>query len=477
MPAAEFHVTPSGAASGNGSVASSWDLATALNSADAVAPGDTIWLHGGTYRGGFTSRLVGQANSPIVVRAARGERVTIDTHPRDERDDGAFRIVGADVQFRDFEVTCSHPRRVTAIAGSWPEDIRRGNIDVRGSRIALVNLVVHDLSTGFGFWAEGEGGEISGCLIYNNGWRGPDRGHGHGIYAQNATGTKRIADNIIFHQFGYGVHVYGSEKAALKGFEIEGNITFENGCLTRPGERAAGIMVGGGSPAERIVIRDNVVAGGNLRLGYPWGVTSNDVICTGNHVDGGLVLRDFRRATVTHNTIVAESSVVQLEGAGRLMLGGLHWDENDYYVTDGRWGECALVEENTSRGATFAEWQKTTGLDGKSTFTKGGPRELRVIVRPNKYERGRANLAVLNPRELPEVDVDLSNVLTRGQAYRIVSAKDFYGAPVVSGSYDGGFVKLPMRPVPASQPVGLDDAELPVTEPRFGAFVVMPQNE
>ncbi len=40
--------------------------------------------------------------------------------------------------------------------------------------------------------------EIYGCLIYYNGWEAPDRGHGHGIYAQNQTGTKKITDNIVF---------------------------------------------------------------------------------------------------------------------------------------------------------------------------------------------------------------------------------------------------------------------------------------
>ena len=58
VSATGFHVTANGAAHGTGAVATPWDLATALNSADAVAPGDTIWLHGGTYRGGFTSRLM-----------------------------------------------------------------------------------------------------------------------------------------------------------------------------------------------------------------------------------------------------------------------------------------------------------------------------------------------------------------------------------------------------------------------------------
>ncbi len=475
LDGAEFHATPNGSPQGKGSVAEPWDLATALATTDVVKPGDTVWIHAGTYRGGFVSRLSGRPGTPVVVRGERGGRVTIDTQPRDgdERDNGLFLMLGADAVYRDFEVTCSHPLRETEIAGSWPTDIRRGNVDVRGDRVSVVNLIVHDCGSGFGFWAEGEGGEISGCLIYNNGWRGPDRGHGHAIYAQNARGTKRIVDNVVFHQFAYGIHVYGSEKASLKGFEIDGNIAFENGCLTRKGDNAPGIMVGGGSPAERIAVRDNVIVGGGMRLGYPWGTTSEDVVCTGNYSEG-LVLRDFRKATVMHNTLVASSTVVSLEGAERLLLGGLRWNENDYYVTDGRWGECSVVENSKSRGQSFTEWRATTGLDAKSTFTKGAPSKLQVIVRPNAHEPGRAHVAVLNPARLPEVEVDLSRVLTSGQKFRIVSVKDFFGASLVSGAYDGRPVRVPMKPITPPPPVGMPNAERPVTEPQFAAFVVLP---
>jgi hypothetical protein len=472
--AAEFHVSPDGTAKGNGSKDQPWDLATALAAAETVQPGDTVWLHAGTYRGGFVSSLKGRPGQPVVVRGAAGERVTIDTQPRDERDNGLLLFGGADTIYRDFEVTCTHPARETKIAGSWPEDIRRGNVDIRGDRIAAINLVVHDCASGFGFWAEGEGGEISGCLIYNNGWKGPDRGHGHGIYAQNARGTKRIADNIVFHQFAYGIHVYGSEKASLKGFEIDGNICFENGCLTRKGDNAAGIMVGGASPAERIAVRDNTIVGGGIRLGYPWGVTSEDVVCTGNYSENGLVVRDFRKATITKNTLIGSSTVVSLEGAAELLLSGLKWNDNECYVTDGRWGECSVVEHNKSHGLSFAEWQKRTGLDADSRFTKGAPQELRIAIRPNAHEPGRANIAIVNPAGLPEVEVDLSRVLKRGDSFRIVSAKDFFGQPLVAGKYDGGPVRIPMRAVTPPPPVGLPQAELPVTEPHFGAFVVLP---
>lgn len=471
--AAEFHVAPQGSAKGDGSQTQPWDLATALAATDTVAPGDTVWLHAGTYQGGFISQLRGVPDRPIVVRGAPGKRVTIDTRPRDERDNGLLVLKGADVIYQDFEVTCSHPQRTTNIAGSWPADIRRGSVDIRGDRNSAVNLIVHDCASGFGFWSEGEGGEISGCVIYNNGWRGPDRGHGHAIYAQNDQGTKRIVDNILFHQFAYGIHVYGSEKASLKGFEIDGNIAFENGCLSRIGDNAPGIMVGGGSPAERIAVRDNVVVGGGIRLGYPWGTTNKDVVCTGNYSDQGLVIRDFRHALVSGNTFVAHSSVVRLEGAENLLLSGHRWRDNRFFITNGQWGDFAVSEGEKSRGLSFEQWRDEFRLVERSTFTKGVPTELQVIVRPNRHVIGRAHIAVLNPASLPEVEVDLATVLMKGQAFRIVSAKDFFGTPVIEGIYRGKNIHLPMRPITPPPPVGMPDAKLPVTEPQFAAFVVL----
>src|SRR5687768_18287792 len=96
--AAEFHVSPAGTPAGNGSLEKPWDLASALAAPEAVKPGDTLWLHEGTYRGGFVSRLTGRQGMPIVVRGAPG-RVIIDTNPRDERDNGLFAIQGADTVY------------------------------------------------------------------------------------------------------------------------------------------------------------------------------------------------------------------------------------------------------------------------------------------------------------------------------------------------------------------------------------------
>src|SRR5437762_2768638 len=80
---AEYHVSPSGSRLRNGSLKNPWDLQTALSGEGAnprqrVRPGDTVWLHGGVYRGGFVSKLSGSAKAPITVRQAIGERATID---------------------------------------------------------------------------------------------------------------------------------------------------------------------------------------------------------------------------------------------------------------------------------------------------------------------------------------------------------------------------------------------------------------
>ena len=252
--AGDFFVSPAGRADGDGTRAKPWDLATALSGTGPVRPGDTIWLLGGTYRGRFTSRLKGTRRDPVLVRQAPRARAVIDCRDADGRD-ALFSVEGEWTTFWGFEVTCSDRRRVTKIAGSHPPDIRRGGINCRGSNIRFINLVVHDCGCGFGFWSGGQGGEIYGCLIYNNGWRGPDRGHGHGIYAQNKTGTKRLVDNVIFNQFSYGIHAYGSSRAFLRGFHVEGNVCFNNGSPCRTA--TPNVLIGGGCPAERIKVIDN----------------------------------------------------------------------------------------------------------------------------------------------------------------------------------------------------------------------------
>jgi hypothetical protein len=44
---------------------------------------------------------------------------------------------------------------------------------------------------------------------------------------------------------------------------------------------------------------------------------------------------------------------------------------------------------------------------------------------------------------------------------------------VVTGNYDGKPIRLLMKAVTPPPPVGMPNARLPVTEPKFAAFVVL----
>jgi len=477
--AAEYHVTPGGSASGDGSAERPWDLQTALSGGPSqgdsttVRPGDVIWIHGGTYRGGFKCQVAGNATAQVTIRAFPGERATIDCRPRDARDDGLFDVRGDYCVIRGLEFTCSDPKRETTISGSWPEDIRRGGIFSRASHVRFINLVIHDLANGIGFWSQGEGGEVYGCLISHNGWKGPDRGHGHAIYAQNESGTKRIEDNILFNQFGSGIHCYGSEKAALNDFHIEGNVSFNNGCLTKPEERTSALLLGGGTPVRRGTVVGNFTYGGSSRFGYSLSTTNEDLKLVGNYFVGNVSVCNFANVTARQNTVVQPNGLVHLQQSPENDLALWTWDENTYYRTGTAYADFELQIGPRSRGHTEDEWRRNTGLDRHSQFHRGRPTQTRVFVRPNRYEPGRGHLVIYNWETSKTVDVDLSGVLQAGQKFRIVSAQNFYGLALVTGMFRGDPVRIPMQPVAPAAPVGMSDFPLPITEPEFGVFVVL----
>ena len=95
------------------------------------------------------------------------------------------------------------------------------------------------------------------------------------------------------------------------------------------------------------------------------------------------------------------------------------------------------------------------------------------MVRPNKYEKGRAHIIVLNFDKSSTVSVDLSNSgLTGGQNYEIRDAQNFYGSPVVTGTYNGGSITLPMTQTSTAQMINYSTP--PHTSSEFGVFVVLP---
>jgi uncharacterized protein YjdB len=399
-----WYVTTNGSSGGSGTATSPWDFSTALNGGNGkVQPGDTIWVRGGTYTGTYSTNLNGTASAPIIVRAYPLERVTIDANGLSN---DAFVTHGSYTWYWGFEFTNSDPTRVfSTISSSSRPDVVVNN----GTHMKYINLVVHDGGVGFYTYTNMPDVEIYGAIVYNNGWQASDRGHGHGLYLKNDVGPVVARDNVIFNQFGYGIHIYTDGGAGLlNNISAIGNISFDNGSLASTGPSAE-IGNLGQPPANNLVITNNMtyvapsVGGSNVDLGSGDGLTA-----TGNYVVGGAGISQgsWTNATVANNTVIPPN-----------------------------------------------------------------PGQTAVFVRPNAYEPGRAYVAVYNWGGLGSVSVDLSGVVKSGAQYVIMNVQDLFGTPVATGTYGGGSVSIPIIAVPPPVPIGITSLA-PTTGPLFNVFVV-----
>jgi hypothetical protein len=432
--ATDFYAAPNGSPTGTGSLSNPWDLRTALNQPASVHPGDTIWLRGGTYSGTYTSQLTGTPSAPIIVRQYPGERATIDGGTANTP--VLLTIAGAYSWYWGFEVMSSSLDRFSTDTGSYPPDLNRpyegiANAQVPGSGVGtkFINLVVHDLGQGFGFWQDATDAEINGCLIYYNGWDAPDRGHGHGIYTQNQTGTKTIKDNIIFANFSHGIHAYGSGSAHLNNYWVEGNTLFQSGVLSAV-SGGRNLLIGGesGNVAQNPTVTSNylyragngVVTSNDFDLGFGGGCTNPRV--TNNYIAGNAEFDQCSNLAMTGNTFYG----------------------------------------------TIADFSPSSFPD--NAYFSQRPAGTLVFVRPNQYEPGRANITIYNWDLNPTISVDLSSVLATGSRYEIRNAQDFFALPVQSGTYSGGTVSLPMTGLTTASPVGQPSP--PPTGPEFQVLIL-----
>lgn len=387
-PVTAWHfVAVDGRADNAGTENSPWDIESALASRQAIAPGATVYLKGGTYRHpdrrwnspGFALALEGERERPIHIRPVPGQRVTLDGKV-EVKPNARYLSVW------DLEITVSETadwnRQVTAggLAVDGSAELPQGGLNILGGTGSkFIHLVIHDMNSGVGFWRPALDAELHGCLIYGIGAIGPDRYHGPGIYTQNETGTKELTDNILFGNYSTTIQAYGSSQAEVSGFHLEGNIAF---APVKEGSRQR-ILIGGGRPSRRIRATGNLLYEVPLQLGYnaPY---NEDATVTGNWiVNAGLAINGFRDVVQHGNTVISPA----------------------------------------------------------------GPRPQRpadVILRPSRYAPGRGNIAIFNWARQTQVEVDLSPVLKPGQPFRIVSAWDFYGQPVAAGTFDGKPVAVPI---------------------------------
>jgi hypothetical protein len=89
------------------------------------------------------------------------------------------------------------------------------------------------------------------------------------------------------------------------------------------------------------------------------------------------------------------------------------------------------------------------------------------------YEPKRANIIVYNWSAASSVMADVSHVLGVGDAYEVRNAQDYFAAPVLRGTYNGGGLDLPMTNLTVAVPTGwTDTSAVPRTGTQFNVFVL-----
>jgi teichuronic acid biosynthesis glycosyltransferase TuaC len=478
----EWYVSAEGKPNGEGTSESPWDLTTALAGGPTqtqVKPGDTIWLKGGRYTGAFVSKLAGKPDAPITVRQYTGQRAIIDRGEVSSAKQPALKVKGSWVWFRDFEIMNSNPDRTRNSPTTGLDEPWRGSgADVYSPNVKFINMVFHD--NGHGIWDKQDMTEVYGCLFFYNG----NNKREHALYIGNSNGTKYIVDNIVFAQGGYGILGF-SQSSPQKGLHLEGNASFNNGILTFDDQTTGNIQVGGetGVAAERILVKNNYIYNPldnavsknyGIRLGYK-DTRNKDARLIDNYIVSKIPLRVWwwQKLESHGNTIYSQSNSVELRLPGGVSASNYQWDFNTYL--NGRRGGPNFVRDDNIYG--FSDWKQTTGLDRNSQMEQSvslRPSGIKIFIRPNKYEHGRANIVVYNWDLRERVTVDVKSVLPMRVGYEVRDAQNYFGQPVACGTYDGRPISLPMNMTQVAQPVGNVERLPTHTAPEFAVFVLQP---
>src|SRR2546430_901537 len=414
-------------------------------------PHDHVAVNGGP--------LTGTASAPIIVRQYPGERATID---------GNVIVRGAYTWYWGFEVTSS----VLA-----PQDLMA--VDVSGPGTKLINLVVHDAGgNGVGLWIPASDAELYGSIIYNNGRQRLVSGYAHGIYVQNDVGTKVVSDNFLFDNLGFDLHAFGST-APVRNIRFLYNVGINTATQAGGGWLLRNDING---TMENILFQGNMIYGNRttsvLVLG-PNAPAGRDLTFVDNYVWGGTT--EFKRWTnlqVTGNTFAMIATRLYANSPTFPIAPAYVFDNNQYVAGSSQQPEFdSWLNEIRQPNVNLSGWQTTAGYDQHSTLTtslSGKPSTNQVLVRPNQYEAGRANIVIYNWQQLAAVPVDVSSILRGNDQYEVRNVQDFFGAPVLKGIYQGGTLAIPMTAVTPPVPLGgWPGPTPPPTGPEFNAFVLL----
>lgn len=394
-------------------------------------------------------------------------------------------IEGNGSVYRDMEVMNSRPSRDGNIEN---QGVGRGSgVVVVGNGNKLVNLVVHDNLNGIFTGSSTSNTEIYGCLVYNNGVHSRDggtveNGHGHGLYLLNSAGYSRIYEDIVLNSFKLGAQGYGVTGPYVGG-DFFGLVVANSGSpLGKFGDvnlRNYNLLVGPDSQrsptaAVRSSFFYHPASTNGYMLGFGYGAGVDAGTITDNYFVGGgtlLAISNTTSATITGNKFYSPRTGAQytLVSPGQSYA----WDQNSYFGATAR----NVFGVSGSALYQFTGWRNATGYDAASSTTSSAIPDT-VIVRPNSYQPGRANVIIYSFSGSGSATIDLSSTgLTNGQRYTIRNAQNYTGPAVATGTFSAASptITVSLGGVAATVATPIGYSYTPATTcPQFCPMIVVP---
>ncbi|MGD0092656.1 MAG: right-handed parallel beta-helix repeat-containing protein [Planctomycetota bacterium] len=377
--AAEWFVTPDGKPANAGTKEAPWELGFALQGGgNKVAPGDTLWLGGGVYKFPFTK---GKPSYGFEVKlAGAAEHPICVRGAKGERAtiDGGLTVNAPSTYLwlQDLEITASEPR---------PDKVL-GPIAKAKEAPLEADIQQYRPWSGLNVYS-GEGCKFINLVIHDNcqgvsWWQASKDSEVYGclIYNNGWAATDRGHGHCIYTQNREGVKTVSN---CILSSMFNGTYT-----LHAYGSKNAYVdnyvaeenivydkgpfLIGGGRPSHNIVSRRNCLYGVPMRIGYDAPENEDCEVRDNVIVNSELQITKYKKAVNEGNVIIGK---------------------------------------NDKR-----------------------PAEPRTVFLPNKYDPGRAHVAVCNFAHVPQVPVQMAQFLKAGDKVRLLDPRDFYGKPVWEGT-------------------------------------------
>lgn len=476
---AQHHVTPAGSSGGSGSMTNPWSLEYALSHPSVVQAGDTIWMHGGVYRGNYQCQLVGSPTRPIIVRGYGRERAVIDAGLVQGLCGIVFTARSNYVWLWGLEIMSNATDRRSENlhgVGYGDTDIPSG---IKGDGVGthyglkIINCVFHDLLTGIQWYANEQNSEIYGNIFYNIGISSGDNsgGTGYAIYAHTGSGGwQTFINNIAGNGFDYNFHLYSTSQN-VDSMVVKQNILFNAARLIGDSHpyQHAGFLLGGARGGATIVsdtVEENYLwatnGSGNMRFGFERQIARS-------------VIRNNRCfGSNTYNALSFDAGDTNLTVEGNTLLAGWERWNNQIYGRHIRIGNSYLdgflkYPKNTFMKTYVGELVGITNAPptaGDSTY-----------FLPNKYEAKRGHVVSYNWAGKDSVHIKVSGTYFPGDTVRVYNAQNPYNdEPHVAVCRNDTTLTIPMNASRWSMAKPSGWSRPGTTFPTFGVFMMIRQS-